>query len=150
VNAFERKRDGFVISTDRERLDLDLIHRYLRDESYWAAGIPREVCERSIAGSLPFGLYAGERQIGFARVVSDRAVFAYVADVFVLDEWRGRGLGVWLVETALGHPDHEGLRTTVLGTDDAHGLYTRFGFRPAAPDRWMVRGIPPRELYGEP
>ncbi|MGH2986084.1 MAG: GNAT family N-acetyltransferase [Solirubrobacterales bacterium] len=149
MGPLEWKRDGFVISTDPERLDLDLVHAYLRDESYWAAAIPRDLCERSIAASLPFGLYEGRRQIGFARVVSDRAAVAYLADVFVIAERRGRGLGMWLVETALAHPDLEPIRTFVLGTDDAHELYRRFGFTEADPDRWMVRSIPPRDLYGE-
>jgi GNAT superfamily N-acetyltransferase len=143
----EWRRDGFVISTDPERLDLDLVHAYLRDESYWAAGIPRDLCERSIAASLPFGLYEGPRQIGFARVVSDGAAIAYLADVFVVAERRGRGLGAWLVETALAHPDLESIRTFLLGTDDAHELYRRFGFTEADPGRWMVRSIAPKDLY---
>ena len=148
MGPLEWQRDGFVISTDPDRLDLDLVHAYLRDESYWAAGIPRDLCERSIAASLPFGLYEGRRQIGFARVVSDRAAVAYLADVFVVAERRGRGLGTWLVETALAHPVLEPIRTFVLGTDDAHELYRRFGFTEADPGRWMVRSIPPEDLYG--
>jgi GNAT superfamily N-acetyltransferase len=148
MDPLEWQRDGFVISTDPDRLDLDLVHAYLRDESYWAAGIPRDLCDRSIAASLPFGLYDGRRQIGFARVVSDRAAVAYLADVFVLAEWRGRGLGTWLVATVLSHPDLEPIRTFVLGTDDAHELYRRFGFTEADPGRWMVRSIPPESLYG--
>jgi GNAT superfamily N-acetyltransferase len=148
MGALEWQRDGFVISTDPRRLDLDLVHAYLRDESYWAAGIPRDLCERSIAASLPFGLYEGPRQIGFARVVSDRAAIAYLADVFVVAERRGRGLGTWLVETALAHPELESIRTFILGTADAHELYRRFGFTEADPSRWMVRSMPPETLYG--
>jgi GNAT superfamily N-acetyltransferase len=148
MGPLEWQRDGFVISTDPGRLDLDLVHAYLRDESYWAAGIPRDLCERSIAASLPFGLYEGPRQIGFARVVSDRAVMAYLADVFVIAERRGRGLGTWLVATAVAHPALESIRTFLLGTYDANEVYRGFGFTEADPGRWMVRAIAPERLYG--
>ncbi|HEU4656818.1 MAG TPA: GNAT family N-acetyltransferase [Capillimicrobium sp.] len=130
---------GYEISTDPARLDLDVIHGFLRT-AYWSPGVAREVVERSIANSIPFGLYAPDgAQAGFARVVTDRAVFAYLGDVFVLPEHRGRGLGVWLVETVLAHPDLQGLRRFHLATADAHGLYARFGFRPADPARMMDR-----------
>jgi len=127
--AFERRRDdGYVVSTDRTRLDLDTLHAQLR-ESYWSAGIPRAVMEASIAHSIPFGLYApGGEQAGFCRVLTDTALFAYLADVIVWGEHRGRGLGVFLVECALDHPDVQGIRRFHLGTNDAHGLYERFGF----------------------
>ena len=124
---------GYEISTDPARLDLDVIHGFLR-EAYWSPGVSRAVVERSIEHSIPFGLYApGGAQVGFARVISDRAVFAYLGDVFVLPEHRGHGLGVWLVQTILEHPELQGLRRFHLATADAHGLYERFGFRPADP-----------------
>jgi GNAT superfamily N-acetyltransferase len=130
---------GYDISTDPERLDLDAIHGFLHT-AYWSPGVTRDVVERSIAHSLPFGLYApGGTQAGFARVVTDRSVFAYLGDVFVLPDHRGRGLGVWLVETVLAHPDLQGLRRFHLATWDAHSLYERFGFRASDPSRMMDR-----------
>lgn len=137
----EWRREAFLISTDRARIDLDLVHGFLT-ASYWAEGIPRETVARSIAGSLPFGLYTGERQIGFARVITDRATFAYLSDVFVLAEFRGRGLGVWLVETILAHPALGEPRTWLLATRDAHELYRRMGFVEAAPGRYMGKRRP--------
>jgi GNAT superfamily N-acetyltransferase len=145
----EWHRDGYTISTDPARLDLDAIHRYLSQEAYWSLGIPRETMERSFAGALCFGLYRDDEQAGFARVVTDRAVFAYMGDVFVLEEHKGQGLGKWLVETLLSHPDLQGLRTFILGTHDAHTLYERFGFAvPEIEGRWLVRSVAPAELYG--
>lgn len=118
--------------TDRaEDLDVGVIHGFLT-ESYWARGVSREIVERSIRGSLCFGLHRDDRQVGFARVVSDRATFAYLADVFVVEDERGRGLARWLVSTVLGHPELQGLRRWVLATRDAHGLYARLGFGPLA------------------
>jgi GNAT superfamily N-acetyltransferase len=131
-------RDGYVISNDPARLDREAIWRFLRT-TYWSPGIAREVVERGIDNSLVFGLYAPDgAQAGFARVVTDRARFAWLADVFVLEEHRGRGLGVWLVETVVAHPELAGLRL-VLGTADAHGLYERFGFGPVDATRMMER-----------
>ncbi len=126
---FERRRDdGHLVSTDRSLLDLDVIHAELR-ESYWSTGIPRGVMEAAIANSIPFGLYAPDgSQAGFCRVLTDTALFAYLADVIVLDAHRGRGLGVFLVECALAHPDVQSVRRFHLGTFDAHSLYERFGF----------------------
>ena len=140
---------GYEISTDPARLDLDVIHGFLRT-AYWSAGVPRAVVERSVAHSLNFGLYAPDGgQAGFARAVTDRAVFAYLGDVFVLPEHRGRGLGVWLVQTVLEHPDLQGLRRISLATGDAHGLYARFGFGPPAqPEVHMVVEREPGELWG--
>lgn len=134
----EWHRDGYRISTDPARLDLEAIWGFLRT-SYWAAGVPRAVIERSIYNSLAFGLYGprGE-QAGFARAVTDRARFAWLSDVFVLDQHRGRGLGIWLVQSALAHPELAGVRV-VLGTSDAHTLYERFDFRPVDPARMMER-----------
>jgi GNAT superfamily N-acetyltransferase len=137
----EWRRDEYVISTDRERLDLDVIHQFLSEEAYWSPGVARERVERSIEHSICFGLYHGSEQAGFARAVTDRAAFAWLADVFVLPGHRGRGLGVWLVETVLSHPDLERLRL-MLGTADAHSLYERYGFRPVEPGRMMERPKP--------
>lgn len=122
--------DGYEISTDPGRLDLDVIHGFLRN-AYWSPGVPRDVVARSIENSIPFGAYApsGE-QAGFARVVTDKAVFAYLADVFVLPEHRGHGVGVRLIEAVVGHPDLQNLRRFTLATRDAHGLYAKFGFIP--------------------
>jgi GNAT superfamily N-acetyltransferase len=127
----ERERDGYLISTAPERLDLDAIHAYLV-RSYWSEGIPKSVVERSIRGSLCFGLYKGSEQVGFARVISDRATFAYLCDVYVLEAERGKGLSKWLLETLLEHPDLANLRRFTLATRDAHGLYARYGFTPLA------------------
>jgi GNAT superfamily N-acetyltransferase len=134
---------GYEISTDAARLDRELVHRFLSEESYWARGIPRDVVGRAIENSLCFGLYSGTEQIGFARVVTDRAAIAYLGDVFVVAEHRGRGLGKWLIETVMAHPDLQGLRRFMLGTEDAHSLYERFGFRPLArPERMMEIASP--------
>ena len=129
--------DEIEISTDQARLDIDVIHGFLRT-SYWAEGRRRSVVERAIRNSLCFGVYAGGRQVAFARVVSDRAVFAYMMDVFVIPEYRGRGISKALMRAVLDHPDLQNLRTFLLATHDAHGLYEQFGFRPLAqPERWM-------------
>jgi N-acetylglutamate synthase-like GNAT family acetyltransferase len=119
----------FLISTDRSKLDVDVIHRFLA-RSYWAEGIPRETVMRSIENSLCFGVYDNARQIGFARVISDFATFAYIADVFILEPYRERGLGKELVASIMAHPDLQGLRRWSLGTRDAQGLYAQFGFEP--------------------
>ena len=121
---------GFEITTDRERIDVAAVHAFLT-RSYWSPGVARDVIERAIANSLAFGLLAPDgAQAGFARAVTDRATYAYLADVYVLEEHRGRGLGVWLVRTVMEHPDLQGLRRWALATADAHGLYARFGFGP--------------------
>jgi len=125
----EYRRARFRISTDRSRLDLDLIHGFLTD-CYWAKGIPREIVARSIANSLCFGVYEETKQIGFARVISDFATYAYIGDVFVLESYRGQGLGKWLMECIMSHPQLQGLRRWGLVTRDAHGLYAQFGFTP--------------------
>lgn len=129
----------YTISTERGRLDMDVIQGFLSG-SYWAAGIPRAVVERSIEHSLPFGVYHGTRQVGFARVISDYTTFAYIGDVFVIEEYRGRGLSKWLVEMIVGHPELQGLRRWILMTRDAHGLYQKVGFTPShTPERLMER-----------
>ena len=122
----------YDIDTDKARLDRALIHRFLV-ASPWANGIPRAVLERAIDHSIAFGLYRATRQVGFARIVTDFATFAYIADVFVMPEERGKGLGRWLVETMLAHPELQGLRRWLLGTRSAHGLYRRCGFAEAPP-----------------
>jgi GNAT superfamily N-acetyltransferase len=139
---------GYVVSTDRSRLDLELIHAFLTN-AYWSPGVPREVVARSIANSLPFGLYsASGEQAGFARAVTDYAVFAYLGDVFVTERHRGRGLGKFLVACVLEHPDLQGLRRWALATEDAHGLYQRFGFASAAkPEIHMFIERPADELW---
>jgi len=131
------------ISTDPDRLDLDVIHRWLSEESYWAQGRPRELMQRSFDNSICFGAYLGDRQVGFARVVTDRATFAWLADVFILDAYRGRGYGKTLVAAVLAHPELQGLRRWMLGTKDAHGLYAQNGFTPVPAGRFMERLIRP-------
>jgi len=130
---------SYEIDTDRARLDMRVIHGFL-SASHWARGIPMAVLQRAIRRSLPFGLYRDGRQVGFARVVTDNATFAYIADVFLLGPERGQGLGRWLVESILAHPGLQGLRRWLLGTRDAHGLYRKAGFvEPAAPFGFLER-----------
>ena len=129
--------DGLEISTDPARLDRDVIHAYL-SRSYWAEGIPRDVVQRALSHSLCFGAFAGARQVGFARVITDRATFAYLADVFVLEEARGRGVALRMMAAVRSHPDLQGLRRWTLVTRDAHELYRKFGFEPLKkPANWM-------------
>lgn len=143
MKIIEIEQGEFVISTDKARLDIGVIHGFLKDESYWAKERTLEQTERAIENSICFGLYHGERQIGFARVVSDQATFAYVGDVFVIDEFRGRGLSKWLMQVIVDHPDLQGLRRWVLATKDAHGLYAQFGFSAFRyPERWMEKTAP--------
>lgn len=139
---------GYEVHTDPARLDLDFLHDYLKT-AYWSIGVPRDVLERSIANSLPFGLYAPPGDMaGFARVVTDYAVYAYLGDVFVIDEHRGRGLGKFLVSCVLAHPQLQGLRRWALATADAHSLYRQFGFRPPAkPETHMFIERAPRQLW---
>ncbi len=138
----EWQRDPFLVSTDKRRLDLAVIHGFLTT-SYWAAGIPLETVRRSIEHALAFGVYTGEQQVGFARVISDYTTFAYIADVFILDTFRGQGLGLWLMECVVAHPNLQGLRRWTLFTRDAHGLYEKVGFkRSEAPERLMERAFP--------
>jgi GNAT superfamily N-acetyltransferase len=138
--AEEWRRGDYVISTDPSLLDLDAVQGFLR-RSYWAAERPLETISRSINGSLNFGLYAKDRrQVGFARVVTDFATFAWLCDVFIDEAHRGRGLGVWLIETVVGHPELDCLRLWMLGTRDAHSLYEKAGFRPVSmPEIWMEK-----------
>jgi GNAT superfamily N-acetyltransferase len=132
----------FTVSTEKARLDMDVIHGFL-NTSYWATGRSRETIQRSIENSLPFGVYKGQQQVGFARVITDYATFAWIADVFILDSVRGLGLGKWLMEIIIGHPELQGFRRWVLATKDAHELYRRFGFTELRlPERWMERHDP--------
>lgn len=142
-------RPPYTITTDPARLDLERVWGWLRS-TYWARGIPREVVARAFRGSLAFAVLEGDQQVGVARVVTDRSTFAYLADVFVEERARGRGLALWLVRVILGHPDLQGLRRWMLATSDAHGLYERVGFRRLAnpgafmevhrPDAYLAQG----------
>lgn len=135
----EYKRDNFTISDDAYRLDVDAICDFL-SRSYWANKRPRDLIEKSIQHSLNFGVYDNSKQIGFARVVTDRAVFAYLCDVFIHEQYRGHSLGKWMMECILAHPDLQGLRRWCLLTQDAHGLYQQFGFTELNdPVRWMEK-----------
>lgn len=124
------EQEGYTISTDNAKLDIGVIHHYLSEESYWAKNIPLEVVKRSIDNSLCFGLYHQHTQIGFARLITDKATFAYLADVFIIESYRGKGLSKWLVQTIQIYPEVQGLRRWMLGTKDAHGLYAQFGWTP--------------------
>lgn len=138
--TWERFKDEYVISTDPARLDVSLIHTFLSQSSYWAQNRSLERVILSIENSLNFGLYHDERQIGFARIVTDYATFAWLADVFIIEDYRGHGLGKWLIETVVGHPALQVLRRWVLATRDAHGLYGQFGFvELRQPHSWMER-----------
>ena len=135
--AYEWQRAPYLISTDKSRLDLGAIHAFLATV-YWSQGLPRSTLERAIEHSLVFGLYKDQEQAGFARVITDFSTMAYLADVFILEPFQGQGLGVWLIETIVSHPDLQGLRRFLLATRDAHGLYGKVGFVPLnAPERWM-------------
>jgi N-acetylglutamate synthase-like GNAT family acetyltransferase len=133
----ETYRDQFTISTDPDRLDIDTICDFLT-RSYWANTRPRDRTERALSNSLVFGVYDGDKQIGLARVVSDYSIFAYLCDVFIHEDYRARGLGKWLIQTIMEHPDLREIRRWVLVTTDAHGLYKQFGFTSIEdPDHWM-------------
>src|SRR5574338_583072 len=135
--------NDYFISTDKSKIDVSLVHDYLCYHSYWAAGIPLDIVQKSIDNSLCFGIYKGEEQVGFARVISDFATYAYLADVFVLEQERGKGLSRLLMQCIMDHPKLQGLRRFTLATRDAHDLYSKFGFTPLVkPDRWMERHQP--------
>ncbi|MBN1515796.1 GNAT family N-acetyltransferase [Candidatus Sumerlaeota bacterium] len=126
--SYQYQRNGYVIDTDQQRLDLNAIHAFLK-HSYWSPGLPRDVMERAIENSFCFGLYQDDQQIGFARIITDYAHFAYLCDVFVLKPYRGKGLGKWLVECVVNCELLQGLRAFRLGTRDAHELYQQYGFQ---------------------
>ena len=135
----EQFRDDYQLSSDPSKLELDVVFDYLTNDSYWACGRPRDVFDRSIENSLNFGIFYGDNQIGFARVVTDQATFAWICDVFVLPKHRERGLASWMIESILEHPDLQGLRSYFLATRDAHSLYARFSFKPLEdPSRFMM------------
>jgi N-acetylglutamate synthase-like GNAT family acetyltransferase len=137
TKLLEVHQDQFTISTDPARLDIDAIVDMLK-RAYWANGRPRERTEHAIRNSLVFGVYEGERQIGMARVVTDFSIFAYLCDVFIHEDYRARGLGKWLMQTIMTHPDLVDLRRWLLVTSDAHGLYRQYGFTTIEdPGRWM-------------
>lgn len=130
--------ENIEISTEKSLLDIPLIHRFLSEESYWAKGISRELVERAIENSFCFGVYSGDKQVGFARVMTDFVTFAYLADVFVLPEFRGKGISKELINFIKSYPELQGLRRWLLATVDAHGLYKQFGFTPLShPERFM-------------
>ncbi len=127
-------KNNFIISTDKSKITIEVVHNYLSKESYWAKNIPLNIVQKSIEGAFCFGVYKKEKptaftQAGFARVITDKATFAYLADVFILQQYRGMGLGKWLMEEIMGHEELQGLRGWMLGTKDAHGLYEQFGFK---------------------
>jgi GNAT superfamily N-acetyltransferase len=137
------ERGEYSITTDRSRLDLAFIHNFLTNETYWAVGRSAEVVKRSLDNSICLGIYKKTEQVGFARVVTDFATFAWLADVFVVPEHRGHGLAKWLMEVILAHPELQGFRRWVLATKDAHSLYAQFGFIPLhRPERWLERPDP--------
>jgi GNAT superfamily N-acetyltransferase len=132
----------YSITTDQRQLDIDAIHAFL-SRSFWAEAIPKELVRKSIEHSLCFGLFDGPSQVGFARVVTDRATFAYLCDVYILESHRGRGLGKWLIETVMAHPDLQNLRRFQLVTRDAHGLYAPHGFAAPADPEWQMEIFQP-------
>src|SRR6476619_7296961 len=141
MTACEHRRDQFLVSTDKTKLNLQVVFDFLSHRSYWAQGRSLEVIARSIENSLCFGLYAENNQIGFARVVTDYATFGWICDVFVLETWRGRGLAKWLVQCIITHPDLAKVRRLLLATQDAHELYRKYGAFETlpVPERWMTR-----------
>jgi GNAT superfamily N-acetyltransferase len=139
----------YEISTDTHRLNVEVIHTFLAEESYWSPGIPRSIVERAIENSLCFGVYHGAAQVGFARVVTDKSTFALLADLFILKAHRGNGLSKWLMRCVVGHQDLQGLRRLLLLTSDAHGLYRQFGFEELGnPSRFME--VVRRDIYRSP
>jgi len=146
-HATEHRRGEFLLSTDPQLVDLDVVYGFLT-ECYWAKGIPRNTVARSIENSLCFGIYTCGQQVAFARVITDFATYAYIGDVFVLESFRGRGLSKWLMECIMHHPRLQGLRRWSLATRDAHDLYAPFGFRPlASPEKYMELHDP--DIYSE-
>lgn len=136
--AISKHVDGFYISTDKNKLDVDSIHDYLSKKAYWSLNIPKDRVQKAIENSLCFGVYKNDEQVGFARVISDFSTIAYLGDVYILEHYRGKGLSKWLMETVMTHPELQGLRRWILLTGDAHELYRKFGWTDiAAPEKWM-------------
>ena len=131
---YELQNGNYTISTNKEKIDIDVVHKFLSKDSYWAENIPKDIVERAIKNSLCFGIYYKETQVGFARAVTDKATFMYLADVFILHAHRGKGLSKWLMQTIHAHPELQGLRRMMLTTKDAHGLYAQFGWQPLNDD----------------
>jgi len=151
METIYEEHEEYYITTDTSQLDVNIIHRYLSEESYWAQGIPKHVVETSIANSLCFGLFckdeqtSGSKQVGFGRLITDKATFAFLADVFVLKEHRGKGLSKWLMRTIQCHPELQNLRRWLLTTKDAHGLYEQLGWKKLSEDyasRFMIQHDP--------
>ncbi len=141
--SHEWSRGDYLVSTDRSRLDFDLMHEFLSKQTYWAINRPLELIRKSVDNSLPFGVYKADKQVGFARVVTDYATFGWLADVFILPAEQGQGLGTWLTECVLAHPDLQGFRRWLLATKDAHEVYRRHGFIELnRPERFMERRDP--------
>ncbi|HVW63272.1 MAG TPA: GNAT family N-acetyltransferase [Puia sp.] len=137
-NEITIEKDDYTITTDKTKMDIPYIHYYLSTESYWGKGIPLDIVRRSVENSLTFGVFYQDRQVGFARIVSDFATVAYLGDVFIAQDHRGKGLSKWLMEQVMAHPGLQGLRRWILLTRDAHELYKQYGWKSiASPDRWM-------------
>ena len=141
----EARQGEYTVSTDRSRIDVAAVHAFLT-QTYWSPGIPEETVRRAIVGSICFGIYHGDAQVGFARVITDRATFAYLSDVYVIESHRGRGLSKWLMSVIMAHPDLQGLRRFSLSTRDARGLYEQFGFQPVANPQMQME-ILRRDIY---
>lgn len=143
IEILNVSKGDYHITTDLNKIDLAVVHDYLSNQSYWTPGISFEKVEKAARHSLNFGLFHGDRQIGYARVITDYCQIAYLGDVFILEAYQGQGLGVWLIEMVHAHPDLQNLRNWLLGTRDAHGLYRKFGWiAPPEPQRWMIRPNP--------
>ena len=136
-------QNEFTISTDKNKIDIVYVHQFL-SHSYWSPGVPLDTVKKAMEGSLPFGVYHNSGgQIGYARIITDKATFAYLADVFIDENYRGKGVGKWLIRSILAHPDLQGLRRIILATRNAHELYSQFGFIPfTTPERWMAYSPP--------
>ncbi len=140
MKTYEAYKEDFLISTDKSKLNISVIHHYLSTASYWAKNIPLQKVQRSIEHSFCFGVYKNNEQVGFARLITDYSTYAYLADVFIAAQYRGLGLSKWLMQFIITNPEVQGLRRWMLATQDAHGLYTQFGFKPLdKPERIMQR-----------
>jgi GNAT superfamily N-acetyltransferase len=149
MEIYEATKNDFIISTDRSKIDIAFVHNYLCNESYWAKNIPPDIVKKSIEGALCFAVYhqheqtlPAVRQVGFARVITDHATFGYIADVFILEKFRGKGLGKWLMQCIRDHPQLQGFRRWMLATKDAHGLYAQFDFKPLDKPERIMRWCP--------